>query len=56
MTAVDLDQLYVTDRIHADKAPDRHMRAGGRARWAAPPASTRALSHITVVLASREEA
>jgi large subunit ribosomal protein L22 len=53
--AVDLDQLYV-QTIHADKAGDGHMRrwrprAHGRATRVA-----KGLSHITVVLASREEA
>jgi large subunit ribosomal protein L22 len=52
--AVDLDQLYV-QTIHADKAGDSHMRrwrprAHGRATRVA-----KGLSHITVVLASREE-
>jgi large subunit ribosomal protein L22 len=52
---VDLDQLYVKT-IHADKAGDRHMRrwrprAHGRATRVA-----KGLSHITIVLDSREEA
>jgi large subunit ribosomal protein L22 len=52
---VDLDQLFVK-LIHADKAGDRHMRrwrprAHGRATRVA-----KGLSHITIVLDSREEA
>lgn len=51
---VDLDQLVVKT-IFADKAPDGHMRrwrprAHGRATRVA-----KGMSHITVVLASREE-
>jgi large subunit ribosomal protein L22 len=51
---VDLDDLFISS-ISADKAPDRHMR-----RWR-PRAHGRAtrvvkgMSHITVVLNSREE-
>ena len=53
-SAVDLDGLFVKT-IFADKAPDRHMR-----RWR-PRAHGRAtriakgMSHITIVVASREE-
>ena len=52
--SVDLDALYVKT-IHADKAGDRQMRrwrprAHGRATRVA-----KGLSHITVVLDSREE-
>ncbi len=52
--SVDLDALYVK-LIHADKAGDRQMRrwrprAHGRATRVA-----KGLSHITVVLDSREE-
>jgi large subunit ribosomal protein L22 len=52
---VDLDDLFIQE-IFADKAPDSHMR-----RWR-PRAHGRAtrivkgMSHITVILGSREEA
>ena len=51
---VDLDELVVAS-IFADKAPDKHMRrwrprAHGRATRVA-----KGMSHITVVLQSREE-